>query len=74
VPAEEIARRGIRLLPGNLLDAVRNLVTDDVLRTALGTTDRGDYIDYFASVKEAEWNEYHEQVSDWETKRYLGLF
>ena len=74
VPAEEIARRGIRLLPSNLLDAVRNLVTDDVLRKALGTTDRGDYIDYFAQVKEAEWNEYHEQVSDWETKRYLGLF
>jgi glutamine synthetase len=74
VPAEEIARRGIRLLPGNLLDAIRNLVTDDVLRKALGTTDRGDYIDYFASVKETEWNEYHEQVSDWETKRYLGLF
>ncbi|HEV3364789.1 MAG TPA: type III glutamate--ammonia ligase [Acidimicrobiia bacterium] len=74
VPAEEIARRGIRLLPSNLLDAIRNLVTDDVLRKALGTTDRGDYIDYFASVKEAEWNEYHEQVTDWETRRYLGLF
>ena len=35
---------------------------------------RGDYIDYFVQVKQTEWNEYHEQVSDWETKRYLGLF
>lgn len=74
VPAEEIARRGIRLLPGNLLDATRNLVQDPVLRLALGKTDSGDYVDYFAAVKQAEWDDYHEQVSDWETKRYLSLF
>ena len=74
VPLDEIRRRGIALLPSNLLDATRNLATDDVLRKALGETDRGDYIDYFVKVKQAEWNEYHEQVTDWETNRYLGLF
>ena len=37
-------------------------------------TDRGDYIDYFVKVKQAEWSEYHEQVTEWETNRYLGLF
>ena len=74
VPPEEIERRGIAVLPGNLLDATRNLVQDGVLRRALGVTDRGDYIDYFARVKQAEWDDYHQQVSDWETKRYLSLF
>ena len=45
-----------------------------MLREALGRDGRGDYIDYFVQVKQPEWAEYHEQVSDWETKRYLGLF
>jgi glutamine synthetase len=74
VPPEEIERRGIRMLPTNLLDATRNLVRDEVLRAALGTTPDGDYIDYFVRVKQAEWADYHEHVSDWETKRYLSLF
>jgi glutamine synthetase len=25
-------------------------------------------------VKEREWKEYHEGVSDWEVKKYLSLF
>ena len=45
-----------------------------VVSMGLGLDSVDGHIDYFASVKEAEWNEYHEQVSDWEAKRYLGLF
>jgi glutamine synthetase len=74
VPEEEIKRRGIAVLPGNLLDATRNLAQDTVLRKALGPVVGEDYIDYFVRVKQQEWADYHSQVSDWELQRYLGLF
>ena len=44
---------GVELLPANLLDATRELERDDVLRAALGTTDREDYVDYFVRTKQA---------------------
>ncbi len=71
---EELKVRGIDVLPSNLLDATRNLVQDDVLREAFGKTPSGDYIDYFAQVKQREWKSYHDQVTDWEVKKYLTLF
>jgi glutamine synthetase len=71
--AEELARRGIEILPANLLDSIRNLRRDDVLRAALGTTPGGDYLDYYCDVKEREWRSYHDRVSDWEVETYLSL-
>ena len=74
VPEAERRRRGIDILPGNLLDATRNLAQDEVLREALGRAVDEDYIDYYVRVKQAEWAAWHEQVSDWERRRYLTLF
>jgi glutamine synthetase len=74
VSEEELRRRGIDVLPGNLLDATRNLVQDEVLREALGRGVDEDYIDYFARVKQREWKEYHDRVTDWEVHKYLSLF
>lgn len=71
---EELRRRKIETLPENLLDAVRYLRRDEVLREALGKTPDGDYIDYFCDVKEREWSDFHGRVSDWEVERYLSLF
>ncbi len=71
---QELKRRKIGILPGNLLDAVRNLRQDKVLREALGTGPNGDYIDYFCDTKEDEWKAYHDLVSDWEVNKYLSLF
>jgi glutamine synthetase len=65
---------GIELLPGNLLDAVRELEQSDVLRKAFGKTRDGDYVDYFAKVKRREWQQAHEQITQWELDRYLQLF
>jgi glutamine synthetase len=65
---------GIELLPGNLLDATRELERDDVLREALGATPREDYVDYFVRVKRAEWQEAQEQITQWELDRYLQLY
>ena len=65
---------GVEMLPANLLDATRELERDDVLRAALGTTDREDYVDYFVRTKQAEFAEWHDQVTQWEVDRYLQLF
>ncbi len=73
-PEEERTIRGIEILPSNLLDATRNLARDDVLREAFGKTPTGDYIDYFVNVKQREWKNYHDQVTDWEVSKYLTLF
>jgi len=71
--ADRVAQ-GIELLPANLLDATRELERDDVLRAALGKTRDGDYVDYFVKVKRREWQNAHEQITQWELDRYLQLF
>ena len=71
---EEVADRGIASMPPTLAEAVTELVADDVLREALGAVPGGDYIDYFADVKKAEFADYHSVVSDWEVSRYLTLY
>jgi glutamine synthetase len=72
--AEKREAQGIDLLPANLLDATRELETDDVLRKALGKTRDGDYVDYYIKVKRGEWQAAHEQITQWELDRYLSLF
>ena len=66
---EEIRRRGIRTLPQSLKEALAELRADVVVQEALGPI-----YDEFVSIKEAEWNEYHKQVSQWEIDRYLTMF
>ena len=39
----------------NLLDATRELKSDDLLREALGRRRDEDYVDYFIRVKQDEW-------------------
>jgi len=71
---EEVAARGIAHLPRTLDAAVDELVGDEVLRSALGKVRGGDFIDYFAEVKRAEFAQYHATVSEWEIQKYLTLF
>ena len=60
--------------PANLLDATRELEGCQVLRKALGNTGREDYVDYFVKIKREEFDEWHNQVTQWEVDRYLQLF
>jgi glutamine synthetase len=71
---EEIAARGIEHMPATLGRAAELLVTDDVLREALGKVPGGDYIDYFAKLQTETYSEYHAIVTQWEVDRYLTLF
>lgn len=74
VTEDQRADLGIELLPGNLLDATRELERDDVIRAALGPCAREDYVDYFVRVKQREFAEAHEQITQWELDRYLQLY
>jgi glutamine synthetase len=65
---------GIDVLPGNLLDATRELERCDVLRAALGRARDEDYLDYYVGCKRREWQQAHEQITQWELDRYLQLF
>jgi glutamine synthetase len=67
---DEIARRGIRLLPQSLHEAMDALDQDEVVKAALGE----DLAKEFMSLKRMEWVEYSRQVSSWETNRYLEMF
>jgi glutamine synthetase len=71
---DELIARGLQTLPGNLLDATRELEGDAVLRSALGRGRDEDYVDYYIRVKRDEWHRYHEQVTPWEIREYLTRF
>ncbi|HWI21569.1 MAG TPA: type III glutamate--ammonia ligase [Baekduia sp.] len=72
--AEQRAERGIEILPGNLLDATRELEGNEVLRKALGSSEKEDYIDYFIDVKREEFGRAHDEITKWELDRYLQLY
>jgi glutamine synthetase len=66
----ERAELGLAMLPQNLGAASAALKADTVLAAALGQA----FVDEFTALKSAEWIEYSQQVSAWETARYLDRF
>lgn len=59
--------RGIKTLPGTLMEASNHLENDTLLRNALGEHLHNNLLRY----AKAEWDDYRIQVHDWEIKRYL---
>jgi len=68
--ADELAAKGIRLLPQNLLEAVTELEADAVIQAGIGEGLAREFI----RLKRMEWTEYARHVSDWESRRYLEFF
>jgi glutamine synthetase len=69
---EKAAEHGLVSIPPTLRHALELLEADPVLRDGLGKTPDGDYVDYFVTVKRAELNAAHAEVSPWEIERYLS--
>ena len=67
---QQRAARGIEFLPQNLHEAVEAFAADPLVEKTLGTELRNEFILY----KNAEWQEYHLTVSQWETARYSHMF
>ena len=64
---EEAAKRGIRKLPTDLLEACDEMKKDPLLRNLLGDRVFEQYYD----SKVAAWKEYDSQVTNWEIESYL---
>jgi glutamine synthetase len=67
---EDLQREGIDVLPATLKDAIDALEQDPVIRAALGE----DYARMYITAKRAEWEEYHNFISQWEIDRYVDLY
>jgi glutamine synthetase len=70
MPAAELQRLGIGVLPQNLLEAITALEQDEVVQDGLGAELAAEFI----ALKKMEWTEYARHVSDWETQRYVEFF
>ena len=64
--AEPHKARGAKKLPLNLLDALRELDRNKVLKAALGPAQ-----DAFLALKMAEWNDYSRHLTEWEREKTL---
>ncbi len=63
-------RRGIALLPSSLNEALLELQRDETMVAALGE----QIAAWFIEAKSDEWEEYRQQVHQWELDRYLPNF
>ena len=68
--AARVAERGIKELPGTLGEAMEELRSDPVICEALGE----HVLEHYLEAKQAEWDEYRAQVTQWELDRYLEAF
>jgi glutamine synthetase len=67
---EQLAERGITMLPRTLGEAIEAFTADPLSRRVFGDA----LFDSFVAYKREEWQSYHCTVSDWELKRYLEFF
>ncbi|MGB1218029.1 MAG: glutamine synthetase, partial [Saprospiraceae bacterium] len=56
-------------LPRTLFEATEKMKSSEIPRELFGET----FIDHFIKTREWEWNQYCQQVSDWELKRYFEI-
>jgi glutamine synthetase len=68
--ADELARAGVVELPRTLGEAVDAFAADPFIEATLGPELTQEFIRY----KRAEWEQYHQSVSQWEIDRYARLF
>ena len=66
----ELEKIGVQELPRTLGEAVEAFAADPFVEQVLGTGLRNEFIKY----KSAEWEEYHQSISQWEINRYARLF
>ena len=67
--AAERERRGVKMLPGDLFEAIQLTEKSALVREALG-----DHVfESFIKNKKIEWDAYRSQVTDYEVQRYLPV-
>lgn len=66
----DLAARGVQPLPKTLGEAVQAFEEDEFTERVLGSALKQEFITY----KRAEWEEYHQTVSQWEIDKYARLY
>jgi glutamine synthetase len=67
---EQLGELGVNVLPRTLLEAVEAFAADPLVEDVFGSELKTSY----AELKETEWWDYHNTVSEWEYDRYLEFF
>jgi glutamine synthetase len=67
---EQIAELGVGRLPRTLQEATDAFEADPLAREVFGADLHSAYVEF----KRAEWDDFHNSVSDWEWQRYLTLY
>lgn len=67
---EQLEEMGVDVLPRTLLEAVEAFRADPLARDVFGEELHSSY----AELKEIEWWDYHNTVSEWEYDRYLEFY
>ena len=67
---EELEKTGVQTLPRTLLEAIEAFAADSLAREVFGEALFDSYVD----LKQAEWWEYHNQITPWEIERYFTLY
>jgi glutamine synthetase len=67
---ERLRELEVGRLPRTLLEAVEAFDADPLSEQVFGADLKASYCE----LKEREWWEYHNEVSAWETERYLTFF
>ncbi len=68
--AEERQAEGIEDLPGSLKLALDKLVSDEVVKSALGE----HILEHFLEAKEIEWDAFRTYVHQWERDNYMSMY
>ena len=67
---QELNEVNIGTLPGDLMEALKELQKDEIIKSALGE----HIYSHFLEAKKIEWEMYRKQVHPWEIKQYLDIF
>ncbi len=67
---EELDALGIKTLPRSLHEAIEAFAADPLSKAVMGESMFNAYVEF----KRAEWEEYHNHVSDWERDRYATFY
>lgn len=66
----QLQQKGIQMLPRTLGEAVEAFAADPLSYEVMGPL----MYNTFVELKQQEWEEYHNHISDWEIERYLKFF
>lgn len=69
-PVEEPYNTDATLLPSSMLDALNAFRSGSLYKDMIGE----DFSYFYAHLKQAEWDRYLSEVSEWEHREYFSLF